>query len=110
MSLALQRPAESPPLPSAIVGKIPSGTDSVSTGKVNSAIQALLGNSRASTQRNWVKGVGRLVLDLRPDIGEQLVRHLQTTPMDIGTPLAGMSIGEIGVVYEALLAAQKCNS
>ncbi|MFL0711327.1 MAG: N-6 DNA methylase [Microcella pacifica] len=104
MSLALQRPAESPPLPSAIVGKIPSGTDSVSTGKVNSAIQALLGNSRASTQRNWVKGVGRLVLDLRPDIGEQLVRHLQTTPMDIGTPLAGMSIGEIGVVYEALLA------
>lgn len=104
MSLALQRPAERPLLPTASVGKIPSGTDSVSTGKVNSAIRALLGNSRGSTQRNWFGAVGRLVLDLRPDIGDQLVRHLQTTPMDIGTPLAGMSIGEIGVVYEALLA------
>ncbi|APZ33830.1 hypothetical protein BOH66_05835 [Microbacterium aurum] len=44
------------------------------------------------------------MVDSRPDLGRQLAEHLGADPLDIGSPLQGMSIGEIGVVYEALVA------
>lgn len=95
------RPSLSPPSP---LPALPFGGDSVATARVNAAVRCLLGSSRTATRHNWLRAVARLVLDMRPDIGEQLVNHLQTTPLDVGSPLERMSIGEIGVVYEALMA------
>lgn len=104
MSLVMERTAASVDVPEIPLGTLPVGSDSVSRARVSGAISSLLGKSRAATQRNWLSAVGRLLVDLRPDIGGQLVSHLETVPLDLESPLERMSMGEIGVVYEALLA------
>lgn len=83
---------------------MPVGGDSVSTQRVGAAIRALRLPSRRVTQKLWLQAIARLVLDMRPDIGAQLAAHLEAEPLESVSPLEGMSIGEIGVVYEALLA------
>lgn len=70
---------------------------------MTAAIGSLAGPSRAATRRNWLGAVARLVSELRPDLAAQLVQHLGTAPA-ADHPLHGLSIGEIGVVYEALVA------
>lgn len=90
------------PVPSSTT--IPLGTDSISASRISAAVGSLLGASRASSQRNWLGAVARLVSDLRPDIGPQIVAYLNSPVRDDSSPLERMSIGEIGVVYEALLA------
>jgi predicted RNA methylase len=83
--------------------RIPAGGSQLSTKDVTAAIRSLAGSSRAASQRNWLGAVASLVSEMRPDLSEQLVEHLDTEPSSLN-PLAGLSIGEIGVVYEALMA------
>lgn len=83
--------------------RIPAGGSQVSTKAVTAAITTLAGSSRAASHRNWLAAVARLVTAMRPDLATQLVEHLGVEPAD-ENPLAGLSIGEIGVVYEALVA------
>jgi hypothetical protein len=104
MSFVLQHIHGPDAAPTAALRMMPDGGDSVSTTKINAAVHAILARSRSSTTQNWLQAVGRLALDLRPDIGNELVQHLRVLPLDIGSPLEGLSIGEIGVVYEALMA------
>ncbi|GAA1970783.1 N-6 DNA methylase [Microbacterium deminutum] len=100
MSLALAKPLESNRLRSAI----PVSSSSVSARRVSSAIQSLLAPSLTTTRQNWLGAVARLTSESRPDLRGQLVEFLDAGPLDLGNPLGGMSIGEIGVVYEALVA------
>ena len=80
------------------------GKDSITTHLVNKAIQSLLRETMEATQLEWLRAVARLVLDLRHDIGQQLSGYLEVEPLPSASPLEGMSIGEISVVYEALIA------
>lgn len=102
MSVVLELPFAPPPAPH--LGRIPSGGSTVSAERINTAISGLLTKSKASTQRNWRGAVAKLVCDLRPDLRDQLLEHLGVEPQDIGSPLEGMSVGEIGLVYEAVTA------
>jgi hypothetical protein len=88
---------EAPPL------RIPAGGSQLSTKSVTAAIRSLVGPSRAASQRNWLGAVASLVSAMRPDLADQLVEHVGAAPAS-ESPLAGLSIGEIGVVYEALIA------
>lgn len=67
------------------------------------AIGAIAGKDRATTQAQWLSAVATLAQVIRPDIAESVNMHLGVTPLDTN-PLADLSIGELGVVYEAVLA------
>lgn len=56
--------------------------------------------------RRWLEAVAALVCTKRPDLAPALLDALQVEAFDAthNNPLAGLSIGEIGVCYEALLA------
>jgi SAM-dependent methyltransferase len=83
--------------------KIPAGGPTVSSGRVSAAIRSLIATQKAVTQTNWLGAVARLVSEMRPDLAEQLVEHLGVQP-SATSPLEKLSMGEIGVVYEALIA------
>jgi predicted RNA methylase len=83
--------------------RIPLGGSQLSTVRVTAAIKQLQAPSRRATLANWFAAVSRLVTGMRPDLAAQLSAHLGAEPSD-ENPLDGLSIGDIGVVYEALLA------
>lgn len=83
--------------------RIPAGSSQLSTKSVTAAIKLLAGSGRGATQRNWLAAVASLVSAMRPDLADQLVAHLDAVA-SAENPLAELSIGEIGVVYEALVA------
>lgn len=83
--------------------KIPAGGSTVSSGRVSAAIRSLNATHRAETQSNWLSAIAKLVSDMRPDLAAQLVEHLGIQPSAVN-PLEKLSMGEIGVVYEALMA------
>lgn len=83
--------------------RIPAGGSQLSTARVTAAIRELTASSRAATTRTWLGAVARLVTGMRPDLADQLLEHLGAPP-SASDALAGLSIGEIGVVYEALIA------
>jgi hypothetical protein len=88
---------------------LPVGGSGLSTTRVSAAIRALAAKTRAATVRNWTAAVARLVTDLRPDLADALVEFLGS-PVAITNPLDDMSIGDIGVVYEAILALSDSRS
>lgn len=90
------RDTATPPL------RIPSGGSQLSAD-VTAAIRSLARSTRAESQRAWLGAVARLVSAMRPDLAGQLIDYLGVEPAE-HDPLAGLSIGEIGVVYEALVA------
>ena len=83
--------------------KILGGGSSISSGRVTAAIRALNATNESAMQANWLGAVARLVSDMRPDLAEQLIEHLGVEPSS-SSPLGQLSMGEIGVVYEALVA------
>lgn len=99
--LRVRAPAQSKDV---LLAPLPVGGDTLSTSRVNDAIRSLLGPSQEATQRRWLRAVATLVLGMRPDIGQQIVSFLRTTTLETSNPLSRLSIGEIGVVYEALIA------
>lgn len=72
-------------------------------------IDGLRRENVSKTRTAWLAAVQALVVSARPDLAEQFEAYLGADPLvDEGSrgsnPLRGMTIGEIGVVYEALLA------
>jgi len=86
-----------------VAPRIPAGGSTVSSGRVTVAIRSLNATSKSRMQQNWLGAVARLVVDQRPDLSVQLLEHLGVEPAAT-SPLVGLSMGEIGVVYEALVA------
>lgn len=70
---------------------------------VSRAVQALQAPSRAVAQLNWKRALAGALSIRRPDLADQLVTHLGVEPAE-ETALVDMSVGELGLVYEALLA------
>jgi|GEM_PF-6152719 len=88
----------------ATVAGLPAGTPSIASGRVTAAIRALYSPDKRATQANWLGAVAALVAAQRHnDLASQLVNHLGAVPLETNL-LDGMSIGEIGVIYEALVA------
>lgn len=74
-----------------------------SAGRIAAVVHALASSSRQKAQERWLGAVTRLVCDMRPELSEELIEHLGSSPADT-SPLAGLSMGEVGAVYEGLLA------
>lgn len=79
------------------------GGSSLSSGRVSAAIRGLYAPTRARTRSNWLGALARLVGDMRPDLADVLIDHLGVEPTT-DSALMRLSMGEIGVVYEALIA------
>lgn len=79
------------------------GGSSLSSGRITAVIRGLNATSKSTMQTQWLSAVARLVGDMRPDLAAQLIEHLGVEPSS-PNPLANLSMGEIGVVYEALIA------
>lgn len=76
-------------------------TTSAST--INHIVSEIAGASQRETRHNWLRAVAALVVGARPDIRATLLQVLGVSPRDDDL-LAGLSIGEVGACYEALLA------
>lgn len=75
-----------------------------SAAVVNKVVRELdLGLRKTDTQRQWLSVVASHVIAIRPDLSQDLLSVLgaEPYPKDI---LRGLSIGEIGACYEALLS------
>ncbi len=81
---------------------------SVDRLKVTGAVQALRADSREEAKRNWRRSLASRLTQQRPDLADTLATHLGVAVHASHTPepnpLSGLSIGELAVVYEALLA------
>jgi hypothetical protein len=74
-----------------------------SASRVSQVVQSLSADTRRSIDANWLAAVCSLVVAARPDLAPQLIDFLGQPPSERNL-LGGMSIGEVGVVYEALNA------
>lgn len=75
-----------------------------SASAVTQVVKKLLQTTQAATREKWLSAVAQRTVSRRPDLSPALQRVLGTAPAGEDV-LAGLSIGEIGVCYEALLAA-----
>ncbi len=71
--------------------------------EVTRIVRALSSSSPQLTRIRWLGAIASRVINQRPDLEGEFVDFLGVEPID-GNPLSGMSVGEIGVCYEALLA------
>lgn len=74
-----------------------------SAARVSHVVAALASDTRRKLDSKWLSAVSALVCDARPDLKSPL-REFLGQPDTGENLLQGLSIGEIGVVYEALLA------
>lgn len=79
------------------------GANSFSASRVSLVVKELSAETRQETNANWLRAVTALVSQARPDIAIHLAGFLGFSPAEENL-LGGMSIGEIGVIYEALVA------
>lgn len=80
-------------------------TKSFSASLVTRTVRDLHADTKGAARTNWRRAVASMTTRARPDLAEDLVSILGADPLDGGAnPLAGLTIGEIGVCYEALLA------
>lgn len=94
------------PLPKDGIARTPrvsAGGSNLSSGRITAVVRSLNATSRSLMQAQWLAAVAKLVAAMRPDLAEQFVEHLGVEP-STANPLANLSMGEIGVVYEALVA------
>lgn len=80
-----------------------------STSVVAKVVRSLQGGTKGSTERNWLQAVASRVSEARPDLAINFQSILGERP-GVGNPLSGLSIGEIGVCYEALMAHMDIHS
>ncbi len=71
--------------------------------RTSDAITAVAADDRATAQVNWLSAVASLAQNVRPDLAASVSAYLGVEPSG-NNPLADLSIGELGVVYEAILA------
>jgi|SRR5690625_3031840 len=74
-----------------------------SAAAVTRVVGALKGRTASATRRNWLAAVARRATAQRPDLAGALLEVIGVDPGGHDL-LAGLSIGEVGVCYEALLA------
>ena len=71
--------------------------------EVSRVLRELSEGSKSTPEQRWLRAVASRVTNARPDLSEELLKVLGVQPAD-SDPLRGLTIGEIGVCYEALLA------
>lgn len=96
-------------LPRRKAPRTPAGGAGVIMGSVTAAIRALKDPSPYKIRKNWLSAVARLVGDMRPDMAEIMTEYLEVEPSS-SNDLQFLSMGEIGVVYEALIAMSDSQS
>ena len=76
-----------------------------SASKVNRVVKALTTpkSSKTEVRQRWLAAVATRVTKDRPDIASSLLAVLNVSPLEIDH-LRGLSIGEVGVCYEAVFA------
>ena len=76
-----------------------------SAPRINRVVKALTTtkSSKAEVRQRWLSAVATRVTQDRSDIASSLLAVLNVEPMEIDH-LRGLSIGEVGVCYEAILA------
>lgn len=73
--------------------------------EVTKVIRGLHASTKSATRENWRRAVVSFVADKRSDLLDLASRILDAEPLcDNENPLIGLTIGEISVCYEALLA------
>lgn len=77
---------------------------SFSASAVTRVVKKLLEPTKTATRKKWLSAVARRTFTTRPDLAPALLRVLGVEPAGEDV-LAGLTIGEIGVCYEALLAS-----
>jgi len=87
----------------------PSQTASSARSRITGAIRVLNLSSKPKMQIYWLQAIARLVTDSRPDLAPVICNHLGVEPAPHNI-LSGLTIGEIGVVYEALTALASYSS
>lgn len=82
---------------------------SVSASAVTRVVKALLQPTKTATRQRWLQAVATRTIAERPDLRDGLTAILGCEPFgdDI---LKGLSIGEVGVCYEALIAKMDAGS
>lgn len=75
-----------------------------SASAVTAVVRGLLRPTKGETRQRWLAAVSRRTTTQRPDLTRALVDLLGVDPEGEDV-LAGLSIGEIGLCYEALLAS-----
>lgn len=76
-----------------------------SASAVTRVLRDLLAPRQSEAQKNWLRAVASVTTAQRPDLAEDLVDILGAEPFEEGhSPLAELTIGEVGVCYEALIA------
>lgn len=70
---------------------------------VTRVVKSLSASTQSETRQRWLQTVAARVVALRPDLAESLLDVLQVKPAETDL-IRGMTIGEVGVCYEALLA------
>lgn len=87
----------------ATAGWVEGASEVFSAARVNTVVRSLIGRNKTATRKQWLSAVAAHVVGKRPDIRPALLEVLgvAAAPSDL---LDGLSIGEISVCYEALLA------
>ncbi|MEX3528942.1 N-6 DNA methylase [Corynebacterium xerosis] len=80
-----------------------------SASAVTRVIKQLTCSTKAGTRRRWLEAVAARTTTLRPDLADGLLRILGCTPAATDV-LEGLTIGEVGVCYEALMATMDAGS
>lgn len=76
-----------------------------SASAVTRVVRDLLASTKAQARQNWLRAVASVTTDQRRDLADDLIEMLGVEPFEAGcNPLAGLTIGEVGVCYEALIA------
>lgn len=76
-----------------------------SASAVTRVVRDLHANTKSASRVNWLRAVATATTAMRPDLADDLIEILGAEPFEDGSnPLEGLTVGEIGVCYEALLA------
>ncbi|TDP73624.1 N-6 DNA methylase [Brachybacterium sp. AG952] len=78
---------------------------SFSASAVTRVVHDLQANTKSASRANWLRAVATVTTTKRSDLANGLIEILGAEPFSDGSnPLEGLTVGEIGVCYEALLA------
>lgn len=80
-----------------------------SASAVTRVIKQLTASTKGGTRHRWLEAVAARTTALRPDLADGLRQILGCTPAGTDV-LKGLTIGEIGVCYEALMASMDAGS
>ena len=78
---------------------------SFSAASVTRTVRDLLAPTKTATRKNWLRAVVSVTGSTHPSLADAISTMLGADPFEDGhNPLDGLTIGEVGVCYEALMA------